>query len=278
MLEEILKKIVEEKRREGAPDFVIRNFLKEYLQYPVLEFIYGNGEYKKLIFNGGSCLRICFDAPRLSEDLDFDLAAADFKKLKIERLADDLKRMFREKYLAEIEVKLQADKRIYLKFLILKSLGIAKEGESDFLYVKVEPSKSAFSGAKMEIQPISKFGFNFIARRYDLKFLMTGKLNAIFTREWFKGKNNEINIKGRDFYDLYWYMEKKIEPDYKNLKKLTGISDKENLKKELRKRIENDLTSTKLSYDLKNFFPNQDFIIDFCRNYKKIMDGILERY
>ena len=42
MLKEFLRKIVFEKRAEGVPDFVIRNFLKEYLQYPVLEFIYND--------------------------------------------------------------------------------------------------------------------------------------------------------------------------------------------------------------------------------------------
>lgn len=276
MLEEILKDIVGKRRREGAPDFVIRNFLKEYLQYPVLGFIYGKN--KNFIFTGGSCLRICFDAPRLSEDLDFDLNKNDYKKLRIEELAGNLKKIFKEQYLIDIETKCQQNKRIYLKFPILKKLGIAKENESDLLYVKVEPNESGLTRAKTQLQPISKFGYNFIINRYDLKFLMTGKASAIFTRKWFKGKNDEIDIKGRDFYDLYWYMEKGIEPDYVNLKKLAGIVDKKSFKEALKKRIKNDLTSAKLSYDLKNFFPDQNFITDFCRNYKKIMEGVIERY
>ena len=82
-MKEILKNIVLEKRKEGIPDFVIRNYLKEYLQYPVLEFIYSNRKYKRFIFTGGSCLRICFNAPRLSEDLDFDLDKKEWEKLDI---------------------------------------------------------------------------------------------------------------------------------------------------------------------------------------------------
>ena len=46
MLKNILKNIVADKKRQGAPDFVIKNFLKEYLQYPVLQFIYNSQDYK----------------------------------------------------------------------------------------------------------------------------------------------------------------------------------------------------------------------------------------
>jgi len=58
MLTEQLKKYVSEKRNENWPDFVIRNGLKEFLQYPVLSFIYKQQEYQNFQFIGGSALRI----------------------------------------------------------------------------------------------------------------------------------------------------------------------------------------------------------------------------
>ena len=275
MLKQILKNLVADKKRTGAPDFVIRNFLKEYLQYPVLEFIYNNPDYKRLIFTGGSCLRICYDAPRLSEDLDFDLLEKDYRKLNLEKLAKDLEEFFKKNYLLKIAVKCQGKTRIYLKFPLLKELGLAKAAESDWLYVKIEPSKTFFRNSEIELTPVSRYGFNFLAKNYSLKFLMTGKIYAIFSRQWFKGEGNVIDIKGRDFYDLFWYFQKKAEPDYKNLKRLTGISNEEELKEKLKTRIEKDVTPQKLSYDLKNFFPDQPFVADFCKNYKKIMGKYL---
>ena len=104
---------------------------------------------------------------------------------------------------------------------------------------------------------------------------MNGKLNAIFDRKWFKGKENEIDIKGRDFYDLFWYLQKDISPNWNNLKSSLEIAEQEELKKELLKIIDKNITSQKLSYDLKNFFPNQDFVSDFCKNYKKIIKKYL---
>jgi len=275
MLKQILKNLVADKKRTGAPDFVIRNFLKEYLQYPVLEFIYNNPDYKRLIFTGGSCLKICYDAPRLSEDLDFDLLEKDYRKLNLEKLAKDLEEFFKKNYLLKIAVKCQGKTRIYLKFPLLKELGLAKAAESDWLYVKIEPSKTFFRNSEIELTPVSRYGFNFLAKNYSLKFLMTGKIYAIFSRQWFKGEGNVIDIKGRDFYDLFWYFQKKAEPDYKNLKRLTGISNEEELKEKLKIRIEKDVTPQKLSYDLKNFFPDQPFVADFCKNYKKIMGKYL---
>lgn len=259
----------------GVPDFVIRNFLKEYLQYPVLQFIYNNPNYKRLVFTGGSCLRICYGAPRLSEDLDFDLLPKDYQKLKLEKLAKDLEKFFLKNYLLKIAVKCQGKTRVYLKFSLLKELGLAGAGESDWLYVKLEPSRTAFQNSETELIPVSQYGFNFLTKNYSLKFLMTGKIYAIFSRQWLKGQENKINIKGRDFYDIYWYFQKKVEPDYKNLKRLIGVSNKEELKEKLKERIEKAVTSKKLSYDLKNFFPDQPFIEDFCKNYKKIIKKYL---
>lgn len=275
MLKEFLRKIVLEKRAAGVPDFVIRNFLKEYLQYPVLEFLCNDPRYKKFIFTGGSCLRICFGAPRLSEDLDFDLPEKDFRHLDLAKLAQESKDYFENKYLLKIETRQQGKQRIYLKFPILKELGLAKGNESDLLFVKIETSPSSFKNPETQITPLSKYGFNFVARNYPLSYLMTGKLGAIFSRDWFKGKENEIDIKGRDFYDLFWYFQNGVSPDWKNLKKITGISGEEQLKKELKKRIKAKVTSRKLSYDLKNFFPDQNFVSDFCKNYGKIMEKYL---
>ena len=275
MIEKILKEITNSKRKENTPDFVIKNYLKEYLQYPVLDFIYNSKDYKNFIFTGGSCIRICFGAPRLSEDLDFDLYKKDYEKIDISKLAELLKENFQKKYMADIKIKCQSDKRIYLKFPILKELGLSNCAESDFLYVKVEISKTNFKKPDIELSPVSCYGFNFIARTYTLPFLMNGKLNAIFNRKWFKGKKNEIDIKGRDFYDLFWYFQKGISPNWKSLKDSTGISSESQLKKKLLNIIDECVSSKKLSYDLKNFFPDQNFISDFCKNYKEIIKKYL---
>jgi len=275
MILEILKKIVQEKRKANIPDFVIINSLKEFLQFPVLRFIYSQDSYKNFIFTGGSCLRICYNLPRLSEDLDFDLSLEDYQKLNLEKIAKELQRYFQENFLIKINFRCQGKSRIYLKFPILEKLKLRYGQSSDFLYVKVESNQTQFKSYQIELNPISNFGFNLISRNYNLSFLMTGKVLAILNREWFQGEKNEINVKGRDFYDLFWYFQNNISPDYASLKSLSNISNEKELKLELWEKISKEISPQKLSHDLKNFFSDQGFIFDFCKNYQEIMKKFL---
>lgn len=276
MLKENLAKIVEEKKGENLPDFLIVNFLKEYLQYPVLDFLYKREKYRNFIFTGGSCLRVCYDLPRLSEDLDFDLEKESYENFDLEELARELEECFQNDYLLNIETKVQRQMRVYLKFPVLYDLGLDFGGGSDFLYVKIEPSEKKYEQAKAEIQAISEYGYNFILKRYVLGDMMTNKVIAVFTREWFKGDKNEVDVKGRDFYDLFWFFQKGAEPNYNILEQALKIKNKEELKTKLKQRIEKNITSKKLKRDLKNFLPDQKFAEDFCDNYNQLMEEFLD--
>ncbi|MFN4213112.1 MAG: hypothetical protein ACK4FL_04110, partial [Microgenomates group bacterium] len=85
------------------------------------------------------------------------------------------------------------------------------------------------------------------------------------------GDKNEIDIKGRDFYDLFWFLQKKVEPNWRMLKKMTGIKNKNKLKKILMERIKKTVTPQKLAYDLNNFIADKQFINDFSKNYLEIL-------
>ena len=275
MLVEILKQICEEKKIRNYSNSIIINSLKEYLQFPVLDFIYNSTAYKQFIFTGGSCLRIAYGLPRLSEDLDFDLEKKDYQNLRLEKIGEELAEYFKKKFLFEIMYKVQGQARLYLKFEVLKKLGLSYGDGSGVLYVKIEPALSIFEKFQTEATPVSSYGLNFIARTYTLSSLMAGKIIAILQRKWFKGADNEVNIKGRDFYDLYWYLEKGVNPDMAALKAIVGIRNVKELKEKLWNKIEKDVDEKKLAHDLQNFFSEQNYITEFCKNYKKIIKKYL---
>lgn len=278
LLEELLKPIIAEKKQLGVPKTVILNYLKEYIQYLVLRLMYNHSEFKKLVFKGGSCLRICYGLPRLSEDLDFDYKEKQFFGRLLPDLEKYLSYEIRSKYFPSLETKIQSDVRLYLKFPFLYNLGLAEKSESDKLYVKIEAERKILPEASFFLTPVSKFGFNFMAYHYDLPTLMTGKINALLHRLWFKGKEGEIDMKGRDFYDLYWYLQHNVKPNWKSLKRITTVKNEKELKSLLIERIAKTVTSSKLNYDLQNFLPDSVFVSDFSKNYLTVMKKMIMEY
>lgn len=275
MIEQILKTIVQEKKLQGNNRSLIKNYLKEYIQYLVLSLLYNHKKMKNLVFKGGSCLRICDDLPRLSEDLDFDYDKNIIDVDILGELDEYLKKEIKNKYYPELETKIQSTIRLYLKFPFLKDLGLADPSESNKLYVKIETSDELSPCAGYTLTPISRYGFNFIAYHYDMPSLMSGKINALLYRVWYKGDKNQIDIKGRDFYDLFWFLQKGIEPNFKMLNNTAGIKDKKELKKILMQRIKKVITPQKLSYDLNNFISDHQFVEDFSKNYLTIINKYL---
>ena len=87
MLIDDLKIIVD--RNKEMNSLYLRNLLKEVLQIYTLNFVYTSVYADKFLFKGGTCLRFCFDLPRLSEDLDFDIK--DFSNFSLERFSRDIK-------------------------------------------------------------------------------------------------------------------------------------------------------------------------------------------
>ena len=266
------------KMAEGKNQFYVRNLVKEEVQNYILNFVYQDPEYQNLIFTGGTCLRKLYGIDRLSEDLDFDYDKNIIGVDVLGELDEYLKKEIKNKYYSKLETKIQSTIRLYLKFPLLKDLGLAGSSESDKLYVKIETSDELSPNAGYTLTPISKYGFNFIAYHYDMPSLMSGKINALLFRVWIKGsgdQKSQIDIKGRDFYDLFWFLQKGIEPNFKMLNKTAGIKDKKELKNVLIQRIKKVITPQKLSYDLNNFISDRQFVDDFFKNYLKIISKYL---
>jgi len=269
LLEELQNIVLENK--ESRKDF-LRNLLKEYLQLIVLEFIY-NSKYSFLIFKGGSCLRVCFDLPRLSEDLDFDYP----KKLEIRNFFEDLINFFKkEKNFPQLETKISKE-RLYLKFPILKELKIAKENESEKLYLKIELAKTKECSFKTELDSIFKQGFSFLLKRYSQEDLMAGKICAVLERVWFKGKKSEIKVKGRDFFDLYWFMKQKVIPNYNCVFYQNRQISPREIWDLIEKKIEK-INPYDLRYDLLPLIKDQNFVKQFSSNFKSLIKKEIKFY
>lgn len=191
------------------PNETKRVILKEFLQAYTLDFLYNHPVYRKLNFYGGTCLHVIFGLNRLSEDIDLD----NSNGVDLSNLENDLLTFFRSNIgYADVTAKTQMGewgvRRTTLKFPILYALGLTSHANEP-LHLKVEVSQHKQISI-IRKTPVLLFGRSFVAAHFSLETMMAGKMLACLERNFQMGEG--AAIKGRDFYDLLWFMQQKIMP------------------------------------------------------------------
>lgn len=180
---------------------------REFLQLLILKILYDKGHFKNLAFVGGTALRFLYGLRRFSEDLDFSLINKKGYNLDLflESVAYEL-----EKAGFSLEIKKAAEGAVHsamFKFKdILSLLGLSNQ-KSQKLFVRFEVDSNPPRGWTTELSLVSKH-FVFTVTNFDIPSLYATKLHACFFRKY---------IKGRDFYDLIWYLGRKSIPNFELL-------------------------------------------------------------
>lgn len=251
-----------------------RNILKEYLQIVILDYLYAHPKYGGLVFYGGSCLAQCYNLPRLSEDLDFVDRGENIDKSE---LAHDLNKYFSER--TDLPATVSTQKfRVLLKFPILKELGLAAKGESDILLLKIEVFRDdgRLRDCPVEAVPLFKMNRSIIVKTFDLPTLMATKIRAVLHRKWEKtSKSGEklAVVKGRDYFDLLWYLRKGIVP---NMACIKEASDKETLRQLLLNAAEK-ADPASIKFDLEAFIADDRYVNDLSNNLRQMLKTEIER-
>ncbi len=193
------------------------NFVREFLQELILQIIDRKGYFKNLAFVGGTALRTIYDLPRFSEDLDFSLVNA--KGFTFERMLVELRKELELSGFA-VEEALGKEKTVQSDFIKFKGLpydlGLS-EHKNEKLFIKLEIDAVPPPGFVSKIVMINK-NFLFKVRSYELPSLFAGKLHAVLFRKY---------AKGRDYYDLLWFMTRKTPVNYELLTHAAAQTEKE---------------------------------------------------
>jgi predicted nucleotidyltransferase component of viral defense system len=203
------------------------NVVREYFQQLFLSRLYQEKGSDKLLFKGGTALRIIWQSPRFSEDLDFTGAGVTIKE--IESLIEGaLANMEMEGMHSDI-VESKSTTGGYLAIFEF----IASEYKSKIqVEVSLRSGRKDFSSAAL-IRSDLVTPYTLIHLKEDI--LVAEKIKACLTRG-----------KARDFYDLYFILRSRLAF------KEAFIQDKQ-LKSKIIKAIE----SKKLNFrsELKTFLP-----------------------
>lgn len=270
-----IKNVLQSASLADLPNLTKRNMAKEMLIYHVLEWLYNNSRYHKLKFYGGTCARVVYDLNRLSEDIDLDNSAG----VDLNNFAFDLLNHLRVNLLlpgAEVKdfVDLTNDKNKVLRFLIklpiLYELGLSKN-PSDKLHIKIEISQHQQLSTAI-LTPVVKNGYSILINHWDESSLMSGKILACLNRSFRRGQTG-IQYKGRDYYDLLWYMSRGAQPNKIKVVQESDYSNMREVWKELRQRVVL-IKPADIAQDLENLFMEQNFI----KAWSKQMHDLFERY
>jgi predicted nucleotidyltransferase component of viral defense system len=168
---------------------------REFLQCMTLRALHEGHDFGNLAFIGGTALRLIFDLPRFSEDLDFSLV--NKATFEFSRLEAEIGRIYAASGIA-VELKRRSVRTVqslWLKFpRLLHEAGLTTDPRR-VISIKLEVDTNPPEGAHIERRLINRH-FPIAVVHYDLPSLFAGKLHAVLTRQY---------VKGRDYFDLVWY-------------------------------------------------------------------------
>lgn len=182
------------------------NVMREYLQIYALRALFERGRFGQVAFVGGTALRFIFGVPRFSEDLDFSLVNKE--GYDFGQMLSEIKRSFENANYA-VSVKFKSEKTVntaLLKFPEILHLAGLSHRANQNLTIKIDVDTNPPKGGALATSLINKY-FPVTFTHYDLPSLFAGKLSAIFTRPY---------VKGRDYFDLVWLLGrfKGLEPNF----------------------------------------------------------------
>lgn len=185
--------------------------LREILQEVALLGLWRSRFFEKAAFYGGTALRILYELDRFSEDLDFSLLEPreDFdlsryshalqKELEAFGFSVQVNRVDKVVDSPVQSAFLKADTMNQLLVIRTKQEILDQLPRGQVLKIKLEvdtdPPPGFETHTRYLLNPIP-----FSVRTYVLPDLFAGKMHAVLCRRW------KTRVKGRDWYDLVWYV------------------------------------------------------------------------
>lgn len=190
----------------------INDALREVMQEIALAGLVRAGFFDKAAFYGGTCLRIFYDLPRFSEDLDFTLLQPE-PDFSFEPYFDVLTSEFNALgFEVEISAREKSVETAVVSAFLKKNTSIydvSVRGQK-VLKIKFEvdtdPPLDFKTEEKLLLNPYSVY-----VKCFSLPDLYAGKLHALLFRQW---KNR---VKGRDWFDFEWYVRQGTKLNLKHL-------------------------------------------------------------
>lgn len=189
------------------------NAIQEIMQEISLMGLWRAKFFEHAAFYGGTSLRILYGLDRFSEDLDFSLLKPNptFNLLPFLKAIEEELEISGLKVNVEHKIKHPEEsiRSAFLKAGTLETFirigldeSLKKHTQSnEVIKIKLEIDIDPPSGFDTEVRYLTK-PVPFSVRTYAPDDLFAGKMHAVLCRPY------KVRVKGRDWYDLIWYVTK----------------------------------------------------------------------
>ncbi|WP_231596058.1 nucleotidyl transferase AbiEii/AbiGii toxin family protein [Sphingobacterium endophyticum] len=252
--------------------------LREIMQEVSLAGLQRSGFFEKAAFYGGTALRIFYGLDRFSEDLDFSLLQRD-PEFSLEPYFKGLVEEFANVGMQVSIKEKKKTKRTSIDSAFLKSETVWRElilegtvidaglGGMIGLKIKLEVDRNPPLRFETEEKLLLK-PYSFYVKCFTKPNLFAGKMHALLFRKW------QNRVKGRDWYDLEWYIRKGIPLNldhFQSRAQDTGdwspsVVQKEDVMNLLRNRI-NSISLDAIREDIVKFIPDSKKLDIWSKSY-----------
>jgi len=180
---------------------------KELLHYDILFSLDKEGLLDRLTFQGGTSLRLCYGAPRYSEDLDF-VGGREFATTDLIKIKNCLEKYIGERYGLEILVKEPKEMASIPKYQDIKV-------DRWQISLTTSPEKKDIPKQKIKIEVVNvpaysrvpqslQLNYDFLPDGYSDTLIITETLDEIMADKLISLVSCQRYVRHRDIWDLRW--------------------------------------------------------------------------
>lgn len=277
-MHEEVRSMLEKYRLRSTADYV--RALREIIQEIALLGLWRRKFFEKAAFYGGTALRVLHGLDRFSDHLDFSLLSSDpdfdlapytdstERELKAFGFDTTISRRKKTGNTAIQSTFFKTDTVRLLMTLETKSIILGHIPRGQVTKIKIEIDTNPAPGFNTEVKYLLN-PIPFTVKSYALPDLFAGKMHAVLCRKWKTG------VKGRDWYDLVWYVSHHPELNLKHLEqrmRQSGHLDTNSLLsparfKELLDETINQLDIDRARKEVEPFLPNAEVLDIWSRDF-----------
>lgn len=183
---------------------------KEVIHYEILDSLDRQGILSQLHFQGGTCLRLCYDGIRYSEDLDF-AAGENFNKIDMDSLAAVLKHDLETRFEVAVHASAVTKEKSFGKNNVgLKRRWIVVDTapeRPDLPSQRVKIEIASVPSHTREVRPLA-LHYQGLPQSYSTTIIVCQTATEILADKIISFADSADYVRYRDLWDIPWLIQR----------------------------------------------------------------------